>query len=129
MGDTLDIDIIFASTEPIKYPIIGFVIYSSQGDAILNANNSYQKSKWKGSKLTKGKMTCKLGSVPFMEGTYTISFWLDSNGTQEHHYIDQALAFEVFEKDIWGNGRTPPKNVSSLWWPTDFQIQNAVDID
>jgi hypothetical protein len=56
-----------------------------------------------------------------MQGTYSISLWL-SNGTQDYHFLENALSFEVIEQDIWGNGRTPTGNISFLWWPTDFHL-------
>ena len=38
------------------------------------------------------------------------------------HVAEQAISFEVTEKDVWGHGKLPPKNAASMWWPTTFQI-------
>jgi len=121
MGDSLMIDIVFNSIVAIRNPTIGFVIYSSQGDPILNANNYYQKSNLETIQSRNGKIRCNLGVVPLMQGTYSLSLWL-SNGTQDYHFLENALSFEVIEQDIWGNGRTPTGNISFLWWPTDFHL-------
>jgi hypothetical protein len=56
-----------------------------------------------------------------MQGTYSISLWL-GNGTQDYHFLEKALFFEVIEQDIWGKGRTPTVNMSFLWWPTNFNL-------
>jgi lipopolysaccharide transport system ATP-binding protein len=121
MGGNLAIDIVFKSIVYMRNITIGFVIYSSQGEPIINANNHYQKSELETIKTKNGTIRCNLGVVPLMQGTYSISLWL-SNGTQDYHCLEKALFFEAVEQDIWGKGRTPTVNMSFLWWPTNFNL-------
>jgi lipopolysaccharide transport system ATP-binding protein len=121
MGDRLGLRIQFRSDKPIQEPKIGLVIRSAQGASILNSNNHYLPSPKYLRGVTEGSIYCDLGVVPFMADTYNVSLWL-CRDPQEQHHIDEALRFEVEEKEIWGQGQLPPGGFSLLWWKTDFQL-------
>jgi hypothetical protein len=71
-------------------------------------------------------VVCKLGEVPFMEGGYSVDVYLGDE-SKDRHVIENAIRFEVYEKDIWGNGKTPPKRISALWWNTKFELETLTD--
>jgi lipopolysaccharide transport system ATP-binding protein len=121
MGDELGLQIRFRSDKPIRQPKIGFVIRSTQGASILNSNNHYLPSPEYPGGVTEGTIYCRLGVVPLMADGYTVSLWL-CRDSQEQHHIEDALRFEVEEKEIWGLGQLPPKGFSSLWWKTEFDM-------
>ncbi len=102
---------------------IGFVIATIDGVVILNANNRYQPKTLFLAPFKSTEVTCDLGVVPFMEGKYSVSLYLGDE-SRDHHIVENILTFQVYERDIWGNGKTPPKRVSNLWWDTDFKILN-----
>jgi len=56
-----------------------------------------------------------------MKGNYVISFYFGDQ-TGDEHIVENALTFTVDEKDVWGKGKLPPRNVSEMWWPTQFTI-------
>jgi hypothetical protein len=60
--------------------------------------------------------------VPLAAGRYSIDLYLGDMG-EDTHVEPDALMLEVTERDLWGNGQVPPKNISCLWWPTTFQIK------
>ncbi len=62
-----------------------------------------------------------------MEGRYNISLWFGSQSRVEHQHIEDALSFEVEERDIWGMGKLPTQRISQLWWPTVFEFRNGTD--
>jgi len=103
------------------YVYLGFVISTMDGFAVLNANNRYQRNDLILDAATPTKITCDLGSVPLMEGQYTLNLYLGDE-TKDYHIIENALQIEVYERDIWGNGKVPPKRVSKIWWDTTFSI-------
>jgi lipopolysaccharide transport system ATP-binding protein len=121
MGDALTIDVAFHSEEPLDAPSIGLVISSIRGGRILNANNIYLPSEPLPFPARAGIVRCKLGALPLMEDRYSVSLWFGSNSRNWHHYVENAVQFEVLERDIWGTGRTPAPRLSSFWWPTDFE--------
>jgi lipopolysaccharide transport system ATP-binding protein len=121
-GDKMVLSITCKSKVQTK-AYIGFVISSLDGVPILNANNRYQQNDLIFSSDRSTEITCDLGVVPFMEGRYTLSLYLGDE-SKDHHIVENILSFDVYERDIWGGGKTPPKKVSSLWWNTKFQILN-----
>ena len=123
MGDTITIEINFGSTKLISEPSVGYVISSGGGINILNANNIYQRSESMNSSSTSGTIFCHLGHVPLMEDRYYVSLWLGAAGIGDHHFIENALSFDVSERDLWGKGKLPTKKISALWWQTRFQFQ------
>ena len=119
-GDKMILEVRFRSLRPI-YPYLGIVITSIFGVKLINSNNRYQNDHSDFSKTTNGIITCDFNSLPLMKGTYFISlFFGDYLG--DEHIIENALAFDVNEKDIWGKGKFPPTNSSELWWPTNYKI-------
>lgn len=119
-GDRLLIEARFNSVQPVQ-PCIGFVISSMNGVQIINTNNRYQTSASSMEKLHSGMIMCDLGAVPLMKGNYVISFYFGDQ-TGDEHIVENALTFTVDEKDVWGKGKLPPRNVSEMWWPTQFTI-------
>ena len=100
---------------------IGFVISSLDGIPVLNANNRYQKNDLKICPDSSKEIICDLGVVPLMEGKYTLNIYLGDEN-KDYHIVENALMFEVYERDIWGQGKVPPKRISSFWWDTKFKI-------
>ena len=127
MGDPLTIEIGFRSETPITKPSVGFVISSARGEKVVNANNIYQQSPEFHAPVKKGVVSCKLGVLPLMEGRYSISLWFGSQSRVEHQHLEDALAFDVVERDIWGMGKLPTQRISQLWWPTVFEFRNGTD--
>ena len=120
--DSISIELSYESSTPISEPKLGWVIYSSDGSAILNANNHYQKNINSLSEPSlHGTIVCDLGPVPLTEGKYFISFWL-GDSIQNYHFVEQALSMTVTASDVWGTAKVPPQ-ISPLWWPTKFSIQ------
>jgi lipopolysaccharide transport system ATP-binding protein len=124
MGGNLSLSIDFASEISIRHPKLGFVLKSNNGIAVLNANNRYQSSRQYEYPTKEGTMRCDLGMVPLAAGRYSIDLYLGDMG-EDTHVEHDALMFEVTERDLWGNGQVPPKNISCLWWPTTFELQTS----
>jgi lipopolysaccharide transport system ATP-binding protein len=122
MGDSLSFSIQFRSDNPIARPGIGYAIRSSQGVDILNANNHYQPSPEYNPPVESGTILCDLGAVPLMPGNYSISLWLCRDQHEQHH-LEEAIHFQVEEKDLWGLGRSPPPGSTYFWWPTRFEMK------
>lgn len=100
---------------------LGLVITSLDGIALLNANNRYQKNDSIRLSDEAAEITCDLGIIPFMEGNYTISLYLGDEN-KDHHILENIIMFGVYEKDIWGTGKMPPKKISNFYWNTKFKI-------
>ncbi len=72
-GDSLSLKLSYCSSELIREPKIGLVIYTSEGSALLNANNHYQlTTKSLINPAKEGLIECNLGKIPLMEGKYFI---------------------------------------------------------
>lgn len=100
---------------------LGFIVTSLDGTPVLNANNRYQKSDLKICPDSSNEIICDMGIVPLMEGKYAMNIYLGDEN-KDYHIVENALMFEVYERDIWGRGKVPPKRISSMWWDTKFKI-------
>jgi lipopolysaccharide transport system ATP-binding protein len=123
-GERIIIKVVCNSKIPIS-AYLGFVIISSEGIPVLNANNRYQKKELILSPNSLTEIICDLGIVPLMEGQYALNLYLGDE-SRDYHIVENALMFEVYERDIWGNGKVPPKRISPLWWSTDFNIDSKL---
>jgi len=118
-GDNLSFLVTFHTETTIQKPLLGFMIRSSRGENIISANNIFLPSSEFSTPIKCGTIRCDLGLVPLMKGKYTVSLWFGRHA-HELHYAEDAVAFEVEEKDIWQRGKLPPHRISCLWWPTSF---------
>jgi hypothetical protein len=121
LGADLSLQINFDAEPATLYPRFGFVISASDGTRVLGANNRYQPSTTLAGRVERGSIVCRLGRVPLTPGTYSISLWLgDPSG--DWHIEPDAVTFKIVERDIWGLGKLPPTDGTSLWWPTEFEL-------
>jgi lipopolysaccharide transport system ATP-binding protein len=121
IGDKLCLEVKFRSYDPIQRPIIGYLIRSSRGEDLVNANNYFLPSPDYPTPVTDGTIVCDLGDLPLMSGSYSVSFWLCRNPHEQHH-VEDVLHFTVEEKNIWGTDALPNKSLGGLWWPTQFRF-------
>jgi lipopolysaccharide transport system ATP-binding protein len=126
-GDRLMVEIEFEADITLQRPQIGLIIHAANGENVLNANSHYQQATYLNSPSCRGQIHCDLGAVPLMPGRYSMSLWFGSQLVNTH-VAHNAVHFEVHEKDIWGNGKAPPKNVSYLWWPTKFVFRECGEL-
>jgi hypothetical protein len=122
MGDRLSLGLEFRASTPVSEPSVGFVITAAQGNAVVNANNIYQTSPTLQPPALDGHIMCDLGVLPLMADTYTVTVWFGPHSGTEHQCFENCLAFEVVEHDTWGKGKLPTPRISSLWWPTRFEM-------
>jgi homopolymeric O-antigen transport system ATP-binding protein len=122
MGADLALQVDFAADPPTMHPRIGFVISGADGSRLICANNRYQPSVALTRRCERGTALCRLGQVPLMPGGYTVSLYLGDQ-TRDTHIEEEALAYTVVERDIWGLGRLPPEGATPMWWPTKFELQ------
>lgn len=118
MGSTLSLSIGFDTNTALRHPRLGYVLQSATGERLLNSNNRFQPSAAYAEPAKSGRITCNLGVPPLMPGRYTFSLWLGDLG-EDHHIELESVAFDVIERDLWGNGQLPP-NVTPMWWPSEF---------
>jgi len=126
MGSELTISVSFGAYPPIRHPKIGFVIAAADGTRIVCANNRYQDGDAFDEKVTEGVIECQLGRVPLMPGTYTVALYLGHDAA-DTHVVDEALRFEVIERDLWGHGKLPPRGAAYMWCPAAFTLRTQVD--
>jgi lipopolysaccharide transport system ATP-binding protein len=120
MGAEVTLTIDFESSAPIRHPRFGYVVQTLEGDKLFNSNNRYQPSPQFEQPVTEGRIVCRLGTPPFMPGRYVMSLWMGDLSSDQHVELE-VLAFEIIEKDLWGNGQIPPA-VSPFWWPTRYEF-------
>lgn len=121
MGDPVSFRVDFRAAAPVTRPILGYLVRSAQGENIVSANTYFQVSPEYSQPVLQGYILCNLGALPLMANEYSVSLWLCRDPHEQQH-LEDAIRFEVQERDIWGTGRVPPRGVSTLWWPTDFQF-------
>jgi hypothetical protein len=127
MGDQLALQVNYGADKPIAYPSVGFVISSAQGDPLINANNVYQRSDPLLTPTINGTVICKMGVLPLMENKYAVTIWFGADEASQHQHLENCLAFEVSEHDIWGKGKLPTKRISAMWWPTTFEATPSIN--
>jgi lipopolysaccharide transport system ATP-binding protein len=124
MGERVALSVDFASEVPIRQPGLAFVIRAHSGTSILQASSRYQPSLLLGLPVCEGTIRCELEMVPFTAGRYVIDLYFGDQA-EDTHVVENALSFEVVERDLWGLGQVPSPKVSAFWWPTTFRMLPA----
>jgi lipopolysaccharide transport system ATP-binding protein len=127
MGDRLFLTVDFASPRPMTEPKLGFTITGSDDLRILGANNKFLPTDGPVRPTANGRIRCDLGVLPLMPGRYSISLWFGGPGTHSHAE-DDALSFEVVERDAWGTGMLPHPHLGRMWWPAQYHIESLPDV-
>jgi lipopolysaccharide transport system ATP-binding protein len=120
-GDDLTFKLVCGAVQQIE-AFVGFTIASSDGERLLCANNRYQEARAILNERGTTEITCRLGNVPLLEGSYHVNLYL-GDSSKDHHIVENAFQFRVHERDIWGNGKVPPKTAAKMWWPTQFDLK------
>jgi lipopolysaccharide transport system ATP-binding protein len=123
-GDSICIEVDFELASPSELPQLGLVITSGDGVRLFNANSHYQMFSMSSRAVIGGTITCNLSRIPLMVGNYRVSLWFGTRNV-DTHVAEDALDFEVCERDIWGAGKVPPKGASHCWWPAEFEIHSG----
>jgi lipopolysaccharide transport system ATP-binding protein len=121
MGRALAVEVRYRSPVPLLAPRVGLIVYGSNGEPLLSANNRYQASPRFAEPRGEGVMRCELGPVFLMPGRYSISLYLGDDA-EDSHVAEHVLTFTVSPRDLWGEG-IPSSGVSPLWWPTRFLLE------
>jgi hypothetical protein len=126
LGSTVAFEVQFEATIPIDIPRLGIVVTTADGYRVVNLNNRFLPGPAYDPPVRGGTIRCDLGVLPFVGKRYYVSFFL-GNQLGDTHVAENALSFDVVERDIWGNGRVPQSTASALWWPAKFEFMPAGD--
>ena len=126
MGSTLELDIAFEASEPLKTPRFSWVLQHAGGEQLLTSDNRHQPAPSFSQPATSGHVTCDLGVVPLGPGRYVFSFWFGNDEPFDHHVAAEALWFEVHERDVWGEGQQP-REKAIMWWPDRYRLSLSPD--
>jgi lipopolysaccharide transport system ATP-binding protein len=122
MGSKLSLEVEFEAAEPIQFPRLGFVVATAEGERLFNISARYQPTFELDGPVTRGTICCDLGEIPLLARCYTIKLYMGDH-CGDHHVVDDALTFEVVERDLYGTGKVPPPSQSLMWWPTTFRFE------
>jgi homopolymeric O-antigen transport system ATP-binding protein len=121
IGAQLSVAVTFNSVVPVRDPRMWIVIRALGGEKLIHASNRFQPSTPHESGLRDGKVVCHLGRLPLVAGRYWIALGV-GNAVHDTHWVDDAIGFEVVERDIWGLGSVPSPLTSMMWWPAEFVV-------
>jgi hypothetical protein len=124
MGAGLSLDVTFRSIVPVSDPRLVVLIRAQGGERLIHASNRFQMSTPYESGLSDGRIRCDLGKLPLVAGRYWITLGI-GNSIHDTHWVDDAIGFEVVERDIWGLGGVPSPATSMMWWPAEFVVSPA----
>lgn len=123
MGAELTLAVEFRSSVTTRYPRLGFILQTIEGEKLLNGSNRFLPSPQLSEPVSSGTIICRLGAPPLMPGRYVLSLWVGDTSFDAHIH-QEILGFEITERDLWGGGQIPPAH-SHLWWPATFEVQGA----
>ena len=122
MGSSVSVRVDFSSkARPIR-PALGVVLKTTLGAPILAVNNRLIPGYRFASYLHEGAITCHLGGLPLMPGTYVLDLSLGDED-QDLDVVGEAITFEITPADIFGSGKLP--TAGPIYWPATWSLQNG----
>jgi lipopolysaccharide transport system ATP-binding protein len=90
----------------LKSPVMGVVINHATFGTVGGVNTRMTGFEANGKPYTSATMRCTLKHTPFLQGNYTVDFWL-GDGPTDLDSLTGYLNFRIEETDVYGTGRTP----------------------
>jgi lipopolysaccharide transport system ATP-binding protein len=104
MGSGFSIKFQFISTQPLRNVLFGFGIEDNQGQRITSLNNEIAGG-YIAPEISEGVAELKLFSPNLMYGLYFVSISIVTNQSEWVDFIEQAINFEIIEKDVYNSGK------------------------
>lgn len=123
MGEGLVISVAYCSGESPTRPVLGVVIKTRLGLAVLGVNNRFIPGFSFSDEHADGRITCRFAELPLMPGSYSIDLYFGN----EHADLDvvlDACTFDVVATDIFGSGKLPPATAGPIFWPATWDLSN-----
>jgi lipopolysaccharide transport system ATP-binding protein len=122
MGSSLSIHVDFDVKGFPTRPVLGVVIKTDLGTPLFGVNNRFIPGFEFGSVGSPSTISCHLGTLPLMPGTYLVDLYL-GNESRDLDVVHEAVAFEVVPADVFGSGKLPPSVVGPIFVPATWKLQ------
>jgi lipopolysaccharide transport system ATP-binding protein len=121
LGGDVAVTIEYEASAPMAHPVFGVVVKNRHGVRVLNVNNRYL-GEYPSAGAPAGRITCFLEACPFTVGPYTLDLWF-GDPYRDYETLEDALAFEVVARDVFGTGVIPPPDTGVVVWPARWKFE------
>jgi lipopolysaccharide transport system ATP-binding protein len=123
LGSDMIFEMAFATPNStgLKSPVMGVVINHTTFGTIGGVNTRMTGFEVNGGSYTYGTMRCKLKRIPFLQGHYTVDFWLGDDSV-DLDTLTGYLSFNVEATDIYESGRSPFAHMGIIFLEPEWQI-------
>jgi lipopolysaccharide transport system ATP-binding protein len=124
MGETLQVEIAIASDVPLRGFQAGVGIDDAYGKRLMTFTTAIQPSDAMPETAQSGIVTIRIDDLPLTPGRYFLSPAVASSRGLDD-LVEQAIAFEVVPKDVFGSGKTPNPTQGCFFHPASFSFQSS----
>src|SRR5262249_55700648 len=120
MGGDVQVEFAFASSRVMHGLHVGVGIDDTHGKRLLTFTTAIQPSEQVPKSADSGVATIHILNLPLTPGRYFLSPGLTSSAVSD--LIDQALAFDVLPRDVFGSGKIPNASQGCFFHPASFRV-------
>jgi lipopolysaccharide transport system ATP-binding protein len=112
----------------IRQPVMGVVINHAVFGPVAGVNMRMTGSDYRKGRFENFSMVCRIGSMPFLQGNYTIDLWL-GDGPRDVDAVSGCLRIQVVGTDIYGSGKLPNANLGVTFLNADWEVNNNSNVE
>jgi lipopolysaccharide transport system ATP-binding protein len=118
MGGELQVEILFAAAAPLHGLNFGVGVDDSHGKRLVTFTTTVQPADQVPCAADSGVVSIRVVDLPLTPGHYFLSPTVSGGSVSD--IVDQALAFDVLPRDIFGNGKVPNPNQGCFYHAATF---------
>jgi lipopolysaccharide transport system ATP-binding protein len=118
-GANLLLSVEFQSPFPLTYPVLGFIIYNSQGAPIFGTDNRAVPISPSPEAATAGRFRVAIPAGNFRNDRYLFSLWL---GDYYSHHCDQEMVLKI-DLNANAGGGLSAQDYGNIYLPTEWNYE------
>ncbi len=128
LGEGARFELTFAcpTDEPLRRPVLGIVINHTSKGTVAGVNTRMTGLAATPSSTSAGKFVCTLEDLKFLQGTYTVDFWL-GDGPGDVDLVTGACQFVIEDGDVYGTGQVPFADLGVVYLEPEWQLTVNVE--
>jgi lipopolysaccharide transport system ATP-binding protein len=124
MGETLQAELTFTSGVPLRGFQVGVGVDDTYGKRLVTFTTALQPVAGLPETAQSGIVTVRADHLPLTPGRYFLSPAIASTRGLED-CVEQAIAFEVVPKDVFGSGKVPNPTQGCFFHPANFRYATS----
>lgn len=127
MGECIVLEIEYELDKIPPHPAVGINFFMMDGRKLFATCSLASLMTYKLGTKKSGIFKCTIEELPLIAGKYYIDLSMSITSDMMIDYIERAMCFELFERDIFNTGWVPHIENGLFWIRADWKLEEAIE--